>query len=149
MRLSRQRKTDAIIPTASMADIAFLLIIFFMVTTVHDVDRTSINLPSASTRIKNDQGSAVVVIWKQFESDPDDSIIYKFSDGKETSTVVGGPGDLYLEASRLTFNDKTKQFVIKADGYIRYEKIDEVMDQLRKAGATNLLLLSHARAGEK
>jgi biopolymer transport protein ExbD len=36
------------------------------------------------------------------------------------------------------------QFVIKADGYIRYEKIDEVMDQLRKAGATNLLLLSRA-----
>ena len=33
---------EAIIPTASMADIAFLLIIFFMVTTVHDVDRTKV-----------------------------------------------------------------------------------------------------------
>ncbi len=149
MRIARKKKTDAIIPTASMADIAFLLIIFFMVTTVHDVDRTSVNLPSATTLIKNDQGSAIVVLWKQRKDDPDDQIVYKFSDGKEQSKVVGGPGDLYLEASRLTFNDKNKQFVIKADGYIRYEKIDEVMDQLRKAGATNLLMLSTAKVEKK
>ena len=145
MRIVRARKSEAIIPTASMADIAFLLIIFFMVTTVHDVDRTSINLPSATTRIKNDQGSAMVVLWKQ----PDGELIYKFSDGKEQSSVVRGPGDIYLEASRLTFNEKDKQFVIKADHDIRYEKIDEIMDNLRKAGATNLLLLTHGKAEEE
>ena len=145
MNIVRQRKSEAIIPTASMADIAFLLIIFFMVTTVHDVDRTSINLPSAITRIKNEQGSAMVVLWKQ----SDGELIYKFSDGKEQSTQVGGPGDIYLEASRLTFNQKDKQFVIKADHDIRYEKIDELMDNLRKAGATNLLLLTHGKSEEE
>jgi biopolymer transport protein ExbD len=141
MRIVRARKSEAIIPTASMADIAFLLIIFFMVTTVHDVDRTSVNLPAAFTRIENDKGSAMVVLSKQ----SDGEIIYKFSDGKETSTPVRGPGDISLEAARLTYGDKTKQFVIKADHDIRYEKIDEIMDNLRKAGATNLLLLTHAK----
>jgi biopolymer transport protein ExbD len=141
MRIVRAKKSSAIIPTASMADIAFLLIIFFMVTTVHDVDRTSINLPSAVTRIKNDQGSAMVVLWKQ----SDGEIIYLFSDGKEKSKQVSGPGDIHLEASRLTFAAPDKQFVIKADHDIRYEKIDEIMDNLRKGGATNLLLLTHGK----
>ena len=42
MRVRAPRRDDANIPTGSMADIAFLLIIFFMVTTVHEVDRTSV-----------------------------------------------------------------------------------------------------------
>jgi len=145
MKISRQRQERAIIPTASMADIAFLLIIFFMVTTVHDVDRTSVNLPAARVQKKNEQGSAMVVLSKQ----PDGEIIYKFSDGKEQSTVVRGPGDIHLEASRLTFQDKDKQFVIKADHDIRYQKIDEIMDNLRKAGATNLLLLTYPKSDEE
>jgi len=33
MKRLRVRRVDAVIPTASMADIAFLLIIFFMLTT--------------------------------------------------------------------------------------------------------------------
>ena len=57
MRLKREAKAGAIIPTASMADIAFLLIIFFMVTTVHEVDRTSVNLPLAQSREEAEKGS--------------------------------------------------------------------------------------------
>ncbi len=142
MKIVQAKKSSAIIPTASMADIAFLLIIFFMVTTVHDVDRTSVNLPSAMNRDEAEKGSAMVVLSKQ----SDGEIIYKFSDGKETSTEVRGPGDIHLEASRLTFNAPDKQFVIKADHDIRYEKIDEMMDNLRKAGAVNLLLLSQGKS---
>jgi biopolymer transport protein ExbD len=37
MKISRKRKKGADIPTASTADIAFLLIIFFMATTKFDV----------------------------------------------------------------------------------------------------------------
>ena len=44
------KKAEAVIPTASMADIAFLLILFFMVTTVHELDNTSVNLPPAKSR---------------------------------------------------------------------------------------------------
>ncbi|MBM4403086.1 MAG: biopolymer transporter ExbD [Candidatus Cloacimonetes bacterium] len=37
MKIGRKRKSKAEIPTASMSDIAFLLIIFFMATTKFDV----------------------------------------------------------------------------------------------------------------
>ena len=47
-RFARQRRVSGEIPTASMADIAFLLIIFFMVSTVFVVYRGfPVDLPLA------------------------------------------------------------------------------------------------------
>ena len=147
MHITRTRETKAVIPTASMADIAFLLIIFFMVTTVHEVDRTSVNLPVAKIREEAEKGAAIVVMAK----DKNDDLLYKFSDGEAMSTLVGGPEDIYLEASRLTYVDSTKQFVLKADGKIHFEKVDELLDQMRRGGVQNVLLLTQQkvkRAGE-
>ena len=141
MRITRTRETKAVIPTASMADIAFLLIIFFMVTTVHDVDRTSVNLPLAKIRLEAEKGAAIVVMAK----DKNDDLLYMFSDGESMSTMVTGPEDIYLEASRLTYVDSTKQFVLKADGAIHFEKVDELLDQMRRGGVQNVLLLTQQK----
>lgn len=49
MKIGRKRKSKAEIPTSSMSDIAFLLIIFFMATTKFDVkEGIRIVLPQAS-----------------------------------------------------------------------------------------------------
>ena len=141
MRITRTREAKAVIPTASMADIAFLLIIFFMVTTVHEVDRTSVNLPVAEIREEAEKGAAIVVMAK----DKDANLLYKFSDGEAMSTLVGGAEDIYLEASRLTYVDSTKQFVLKADGTIHFEKVDELLDQMRRGGVQNVLLLTQQK----
>jgi biopolymer transport protein ExbD len=145
MRIRRTRNVQALIPTASMADIAFLLIIFFMVTTVHEVDRTSVNLPVAKIREEAEKGAAIVVMTKSPEGD----LIYKFSDGETMSNVVPGPEDIYLEASRLTYSDPSKQFVLKADGTIHFEKVDELLDQMRRGGVQNVLLLTQQLVEEK
>ena len=134
---------EAIIPTASMADIAFLLIIFFMVTTVHDVDRTDVALPSSVSRAETEKGASYVVLSKQ-----DGEVLYKFSDGKDMSRDVGSANDIYLEASRITHSSPERQFVIKADDDIRYYLIDEILDKLREAGVQNVLLLTRAKAGD-
>ena len=138
MKLARPKRHEAIIPTASMADIAFLLIIFFMVTTVYDLDRTSVDLPSSVNRVENEKGAAIVVLHQ----DDNGNLVYKFSDGEQTSNQVSGPGDISLEATRIVYQDSTKQFILKADGDIRYEFIDELLDTLRHAGAANVLLLT-------
>lgn len=133
------KKADAVIPTASMADIAFLLIIFFMVTTVHELDKTSVNLPLAKSREEAAVGSAIVILGSlgngQYE--------YKFSDGENMSRQIPGPDALFLEASRLIARNPDKQFILKADGDVRFEKIDELLDNLRKADVRKVLLLSH------
>ena len=138
MKLARPKKHEAIIPTASMADIAFLLIIFFMVTTVYDLDRTSVDLPSSFNRVENEKGAAIVVLHQ----DDNGNLLYMFSDGESTSDQVSGPGDISLAASFVLNNDSTKQFILKADGKIRYEFIDELLDTLRHSGAANVLLLT-------
>ena len=146
MRLKRPVAADAAIPTASMADIAFLLIIFFMVTTVHDVDRTNVNLPLALIREKAEQGSPVVVMWQ----DPTQTygeLTYKFSNGTDMSHAVASLKDIFLEVSAVTYNDPTAQFVVKADGDMPFEKVDELMDTLRDAGAQRLLLLTKQGQG--
>ena len=142
MKLRLGKKVDALIPTASMADIAFLLIIFFMVTTVHEVDRTSVNLPLSKIREEAEKGAAIVVLAMATNSAGQETLVYKFSDGKEMSNTVGGPDDIYLEAARLTHADRTKQFILKADGTIRFEKIDELLDAMRKGGVQKVLLLA-------
>ncbi len=143
MRIGSGKKAPANIPTASMADIAFLLIIFFMVTTVHEVDRTSVNLPLSKTRSEAEKGSAIVVLAR----DKFGELFYMFSDGKNMSHSVNGPQDIYHEASAITYRDETTQFILKADGEIRFEKIDELLDTLRKADVQNVLLLAQQRTG--
>ncbi len=138
-----KRESNSEIPTSSMADIAFLLIIFFMVTTVHEVDRTSVNLPLSLTRTEAEKGSAIVVLAR----DKFGELFYMFSDGKNMSHSVNGPPDIYHEASAITYRDETTQFILKADGEIRFEKIDELLDTLRRADVQKVLLLAQQRTG--
>ena len=148
MRLSRQAKAKALIPTASMADIAFLLIIFFMVTTTHELDRTSVNLPVAKIREQAEAGAAIVVLAKVADQSGVEQLVYKFSDGEEVSHVVSGPQDINLEASRAFYEDQTKQFILKADGTVRFEKIDELLDAMRAGGVQKVMLLTGQRIEE-
>ena len=50
MNFPKVPKLKAIIPTATMADIAFLLTIFFILTTATSVDKTYLKLPQAVER---------------------------------------------------------------------------------------------------
>jgi len=141
VRLERPERVSATIPTASLADIAFLLIIFFMVATVHHMERTSVELPYSGQRTEAQRDAAVVRLLK----DPDSgSLTYQFSDPTSTK-VVGGPEDVYLEASRVTYRYPAQQFILEADRSVHFEKIDELLDQMRRGGVQNVLFLTQQR----
>ena len=63
MRLKQPKRSQSMIPTASMADIAFLLIVFFMITTSITVDRTAVALPTSleRTEVPQDAGQLLPV----------------------------------------------------------------------------------------
>src|ERR687897_969659 len=108
MRIERSRRRFApVIPTASMADIAFLLIIFFMVTTAYSLDRTQMELPETKQQEQAAKGAAIISIT--------DDETYRFSAGEEDTRVVDGIGGLGDAIRGVTATNRLHPFLIKAD----------------------------------
>jgi biopolymer transport protein ExbD len=122
------------VPTASMADIAFLLIIFFMLTTSFSPDRTSVQLPDSLIRTEVAKEAAIVAVTV-------DGVIV-FTSGEEPSRPLSGPDELGQLVREIVNLVPSKEFVIKADRAARYEWIDGVLDALRTNGARRIGLLT-------
>lgn len=133
MKIKRPQRPDSYIPTASMADIAFLLIVFFMVTTNLTVDRTRITLPTSMERTEVPKDAAVIAV--------EESGVVHFSDGEEQSRVIN-MNDILPAAAFVMEKNSLKYFVVKADGAARYEFVDQVMEQLRQANVRNIAMLT-------
>lgn len=125
------------IPTASMADIAFLLIIFFMLTITFEVDKTQVVLPKTTLRYEIPKQSAYVSIDSQGR--------IRASRGTETSVLVPSAEEVLSMAAEVIASDPTKVFVVKSDGDVQWEKVDEVIDALKRAKVRDVYLLSDQR----
>lgn len=133
-----ERPLPAVIPTASMADIAFLLIIFFMVTTAYSLDRTPMELPQTKEQQQTSKGAAIISITEDGT--------YRFSSGEEDTAMVNGIEGLAEAIRGVTAANRMHPFVVKADRRLKYRVIDDVLEQLRLAGAENVTLLSRGEA---
>jgi biopolymer transport protein ExbD len=129
------------VPTASMADIAFLLIIFFMLTTTFSPERTSVQLPQSMISSKVSEEAAIVAITA------DGSIV--FTSGEEESYPLSGPEELGVLAQTIIDLVPSKEFVIKADRQARYQAIDSVLGALRENGVKRIGLLTRPEAGSQ
>ena len=136
----KERNIDAMIPTASMADIAFLLIIFFILTMKFHLDRTQVELPKSQVRNEVPQGSAYVIVYEV-----DGGYGYKFSDGDKSSRPVTDLTALDSEVNFKVATNSTTPFVIKAPASIPYRYIDEIIEILRRAGVEDIVLLTDQR----
>ena len=134
MRLHQTKRQDAAIPTASMADIAFLLIIFFMVTITFEVDKTQVILPKTQLRFEVPKKAAFISI------DPEGRL--RVSSGEEMSALVPGVEDVLSFAAGVIATDPSKAFVIKADTDTEYRHIDAVIDALKRARVEVIYMLS-------
>ncbi len=135
MKIRHNRRLLAAgIPTATMADIAFLLIIFFMVTTAYTLDHTPMELPATELQQQAAKGAAVIAITRHGE--------LRFSAGEADTRPVEGIEGLAGEIRSVTAVDSRHPFLIKADRNTPYQVIDQVLDELRRAHARSVTLLS-------
>lgn len=128
MRLRRQNVPSEI-PTASMADVAFLLIIFFLVASFYSVTRgIQFSLP------KHDEAALT--------AEPEAATLIEVaSDG--ALTVDNRPMQLnelrgYLEP-RLQRNP-TKSVIMQTSLEAPYQAMTDVFDELRQVGVQNLVI---------
>jgi biopolymer transport protein ExbD len=117
-----------------MADIAFLLIIFFMVTITFEVDKTQVILPKTQLRYEVPKKAAYISI------DPEGRL--RVSSGEEMSALVPGVEDVLSFAAGVIASDPGKAFVIKADTDTEYRHIDAVIDALKRAKVEVIYMLS-------
>ena len=118
MKLPR-RKDESEIPTSSMADIAFLLIIFFMVTAVFSATKgLEFSLPKNEDNKQETESEEAVFI--RVEADGSISVDCK---PMEAGDILG-----YLEP-KLTRNAE-KPVILYVDAFADYQHMISVYDQL-------------------
>jgi biopolymer transport protein ExbD len=139
----RERKAAGQIFTASMADIVFLLLVFFILTYKVEVDRTKMDLPDTWIRSKVPEKAAVISI-----APPDDitaPLTVRVSTGEEMSLPVSTTEEVVTFASTEVARDPNKEFIIKADEQVPYLHVDAVLDALKQSKVKNIYLLSEQK----
>ena len=143
----RERKAAGQIFTASMADIVFLLLVFFILTYKVEVDRTKMDLPDTWIRSKVPEKAAVISI-----APPDDitaPLTVRVSTGEEMSLPVSTNEEVVTFASTEVARNPNKEFIVKADEQVPYEHVDAVLDALKQSKVKNIYLLSEQKTVDR
>ena len=127
---SRKSQASSDVPDSSMADIAFLLLIFFMVTTVFQNDRDRpIVWPEAEATEKIDEKiKNILNIWVER-----DGGIFINDRPYSMGDVAGTVGPLYAAS------DRALVISIRGDREVTYTTIDLLQQQLVAAGVVRVV----------
>lgn len=122
----KNQERDSSIPSSSMADIAFLLLVFFLLITTIDIQKGLDNrLPEKDVPIKV----------------PDENL---------TNIFIRNDGAILLENERTELNEiasivkkkiednKDMIFSLKTQKYTKYKIFVQVLDQIKLAGAKKI-----------
>lgn len=126
----RESRVSPEIPTASMADIAFLLIVFFLVTTTMNQDKgLSLHLPPVG-ETKEIKEKNILNVWINARDQ------VAFFENDQLTSVPFGELNTRI-ASRLRENDKLI-ISLKTVRGATYRTFVDVLDELKLAGATKI-----------
>ena len=118
------------IPTASMADIAFLLIVFFLVTTTMNQDKgLSLHLPPVG-ETKEVQSKNILNVWINAR---DQLAIFE---NDQLTPIPSGQLQAQIK-ERMAENDKLI-ISVKTERGATYRTFVDVLDDLKMAGATKI-----------
>ncbi|MEX1129766.1 MAG: biopolymer transporter ExbD [Vicinamibacterales bacterium] len=128
MKIAR-RVLPAEIPTSSMADVAFLLIIFFLVASFYSVTRgIQFSLP------KHDEAALT--------AEPEAAVLIEIA---SNGSLTVDNRSLALDQLRAYIEPKlqrnpTKSVILQTSLEAPYQAMTDVFDELRQAGVQNLVI---------
>jgi biopolymer transport protein ExbD len=136
VKFEKNIKGATSIPTASMGDIVFLLLIFFMVTTVFKTeDGLPVELPRAESglEVKRDDISRVYV-----------DALGRIS---VDDTILRAPLVAQLMVAKMKANPRNI-VAFETDVHTDYEVMDEIMEELKKVSAVRISFNNKVESGQ-
>ncbi|MGN0221475.1 MAG: ExbD/TolR family protein [Prevotella sp.] len=137
----RQRRTMPGLNTASMPDLVFTVLFFFMIVThLHEVpERVKYDVPEAEMLDKLRSKSSVVYLYVGTAKQPDGSMGTAFQVNDRMVRLDDIAEAVTDERKAMNSEDRQQMVVcIKADLHTRMETVNAVKEQLRKAGALKI-----------
>ncbi len=132
--MKRKQKVSDEIPTASLADIAFLLLIFFLTTTVFNEEKgLPIVLPEQSEEQEVSPKNLIFFIIQ-----PDGRVIVRRGESEQEQTVSYNQVEGILRAE-LAQNPNLIA-AIQTDPRAAYRHMVNVLDEVKSAGAERISL---------
>ena len=132
-----KRRIGIRIDMTPMVDIAFLLLIFFMVTTVFRKPQAmEVNLPPAGAVVEVPESNVMTLYVRANES-----MYYRKADGPLTSTAMKDLRRLFLDEHQI---NPELIILVKVNRTARYEAMVDVMDELELAEMTRFSLIPMA-----
>ncbi len=140
MALRRQNETLSTFSMASMTDVIFLLLIFFMVTSTFVLPTAmEVNLPQSSVQTSIKPGTKVYI-------DKDQKIYGAFGDN---DAVLLEGEDQLIAFLQLTYKNDAEQFIaLYADEMVPYGTIVKILDKGAKANL-KIVLATKPFSGKK
>ncbi len=126
MKFERNQKSKAVVPTASMGDIVFLLLIFFMVSTVFKTeDGLEVDLPRAESGVELKRDDIRNIYVDQFgRISVDDKLV-----SEQLAAQIMAQS---YESNPLTIVN------FQGDIHTDYEVMDRIMEELKKVNAVRV-----------
>lgn len=133
--LQRKERVSDEIPTASMADIAFLLLIFFLTTTVFNEEKgLPIVLPEADQEEVDVSAQNLIFFLVQ----PDGRVVVRRGESEQEQVVAADQIESLLRAE-LAANENLIA-AIKTSPGAAYRHMINVLDEVKLAGAERISL---------
>ncbi len=130
MQFSKTLKTGATVPTGSMGDIVFLLLVFFMATTIFKLEEgLTVTLPRAESGVRV----------------PREKVSHIWADANGNITI----DDVFLQMGQIEqimvqkIRENPQLLVgLNLDSQVPYTFVDDILKQCRKANAINVSFTS-------
>jgi biopolymer transport protein ExbD len=134
--IKKQSKVSDKIPTSSMADIAFLLLIFFLVTTVFDQNQgLQVVLPEKGEDEEVEVSPKNLIF---FEVQPNGTVVVRRGESQQTQTITYRQIEGIMRQSIAANPNLIAAVMTHPEA--RYEDMTRVLDGVQASGATRFSL---------